>query len=223
MSEADVDHLVRQNEIPFVKQGPRVVFRLKEIEAWASQRILGWSAARLERYHKTATNRRQASSQPAAVVSQLLQPGYIASALTSKTRASVMRTMVTLAEESGLVAAPDDLLSRVEERERICATALEGGVALLHPIVHDPHLFLESMIFLGRTIQAIPFGAPDGSVTDLFFLVCCRDSRLHLHVLARLCMMSLQTDLLASLRAAPDAAAMHNEIRRCEQLALKMA
>jgi PTS system nitrogen regulatory IIA component len=129
--------------------------------------------------------------------------------------------MVALAEESGLVASPRDLLTKLEEREKICATALEGGVALLHPAVHDPHLFLDSLVFLGRTIQPIPFGAPDGSVTDLFFLVCCRDGRLHLHVLARLCMMCLHTDLLAGLRAAPDAAALHAQIRRCEEAVLK--
>ncbi|MBU1909348.1 MAG: PTS sugar transporter subunit IIA, partial [Verrucomicrobia bacterium] len=74
----------------------------------------------------------------------------------------------------------------------------------------------DSFVLLGRTIQSIPFGAPDGSTSDLFFLVCCQDESLHLHVLARLCMMGRDTDLIMALREADGARSMYEILVRSE-------
>jgi PTS system nitrogen regulatory IIA component len=38
-------------------------------------------------------------------------------------------------------------------------------------------------------------------LTDIFFLVCCRDDRTHLHVLARLSRLLLRPDFVDELRA----------------------
>jgi nitrogen PTS system EIIA component len=74
---------------------------------------------------------------------------------------------------------------------------------------------------LGRTVQPIPFGAPDGRATDLFFLLACPDPRLHLHALARLCVMAQKTDLLVRLRQAPGAEAMYQSTLAAEAAVLK--
>jgi len=73
---------------------------------------------------------------------------------------------------------------------------------------------------LGRTVQEIPFGAPDGGSTDLFFLLGCPDDRLHLHTLARLCLMAQTTSLLTDLRQCVDAQAMCRAILLAEETAL---
>jgi PTS system nitrogen regulatory IIA component len=54
----------------------------------------------------------------------------------------------------------------------------------------------------GRTASPLPFGAPQGGLTDIFFLVCCRDDRTHLRVLARLTRLLLRPEFLGELRAA---------------------
>jgi mannitol/fructose-specific phosphotransferase system IIA component (Ntr-type) len=113
--------------------------------------------------------------------------------------------MVKLAERTDLVSDPTDLLRMIEERERLCSTALPEGYALIHPRHHDPYMFAESFAVFGRAVQGIHFGAPDGTPTDLFFIVCCQDDRLHLHTLARLCTMCMQTGLLFALRQAETA------------------
>jgi mannitol/fructose-specific phosphotransferase system IIA component (Ntr-type) len=82
-------------------------------------------------------------------------------------------------------------------------------------------LFESSFIVLGRTIQPIPFGAPDGRATDLFFLVGCPDDRLHLHTLARICLMAQKTDLLDALRQAADADAMFESLVASEKTVLE--
>jgi len=70
-------------------------------------------------------------------------------------------------------------------------------------------------------VQEIHFGAPDGQPTTLFFLVCCQDDRIHLHALARLCLMAQKTSLLAELRQVPDAASMHARILAAEAQVLE--
>jgi mannitol/fructose-specific phosphotransferase system IIA component (Ntr-type) len=51
----------------------------------------------------------------------------------------------------------------------------------------------------------------------LFFLIGCQDDRLHLHVLARLCMLSKQTKVLHQLRVAESAETMVAVLRRAEE------
>jgi mannitol/fructose-specific phosphotransferase system IIA component (Ntr-type) len=147
---------------------------------------------------------------------EMIQPGYMEAAMAAKTKASALREMVALAERTGLVYEPRVLLASLEAREEICPTAVPGGLALLHPRHHQPYLFESSFIVLGRPVQEIHFGAPDGKPTDLFFLICCQDDRIHLHTLARLCLMAQKTELLSQLRAAPNATAMHDCILASE-------
>ena len=59
-------------------------------------------------------------------------------------------------------------------------------------------------------------GAKVGTGTDLFFLICCTDHGLHLHILGRLCLLANGTDLLQNLREAPDAEAMHAALKAAE-------
>jgi mannitol/fructose-specific phosphotransferase system IIA component (Ntr-type) len=92
-----------------------------------------------------------------------------------------------------------------------------GGFALPHPRSHDPYLFETSFIVVGRPVQEIHFGAPDSQPTHLFFLLCCQNDRLHLHTLARLCLLAQKTKLLDQLREAPDAETMRNAIITAEQ------
>ena len=129
--------------------------------------------------------------------------------------------MVRLAENTNLLIDSVELLKSLKEREQMCSTALAGGIALLHPRHHDPYLFEDSFVVLGRTVQPIPFGSPDGTTTDLFFLVCCQDERIHLHVLARLCMLCYHTSVLLDLREAKTPAEMLKSLIDAEEDVIK--
>jgi PTS system nitrogen regulatory IIA component len=61
-------------------------------------------------------------------------------------------------------------------------------------------------------LSGIVFGAPNRALTDLFFLVVCRDSRTHLHVLARLGRMLQNPKFLEELRAAEDSVTAYHII-----------
>jgi PTS system nitrogen regulatory IIA component len=182
---------------------------------------LGATEKRLKTYHRQSSARVHDLSKQHAIIPDLMRTEFLEPALASRTKASVIRDLVQLAERTGLVNDAADLLRSLEERERLCATALPGGVALLHPHTHDPYLFSDSFVVFGRAVQPLPFGSPDGSTTDLFFLICCQNDRLHLHVLARICMMCHHTDLLMNLRDSGEAAALFDALLAAEQQVIR--
>lgn len=220
ISRSDAEQLVRNSDIPHQERGGRLVFQRGEIDAWASQRILGMPDKRLSVYHEKTMRGTREVFPDDALIPALLAPSHIDLALSSKTRASVIRDMVALADRTGRVFDPRELLASVEAREALCSTALPGGVALLHARHHQAYRFEDSFIVLGRTVQSVPFGAPDGSPTRLFFLICCQDDRIHLHTLARLCMIALKTDTIARLYAADDAASAFELLVEAERAVL---
>jgi PTS system nitrogen regulatory IIA component len=220
VSAADIERLLRETDIPKEQRGGKLIFRRSEIDSWASRRIIGMPDRRLDACHQQSMHGTKEIFLNNALIPELLRPFYLNLELTSMTRASAMRDMVALAESTGHVFDPRELLSSVEAREDLCSTALPGGVALLHARHYDAYRFEGSFIVFGRTIQSVPFGAPDGGLTRLFFLICCQDDRIHLHTLARLCMIAMKTDILDQLHEAPDAATAYEALVSAEQAVL---
>ncbi|MFO1475658.1 MAG: PTS sugar transporter subunit IIA [Verrucomicrobiota bacterium] len=216
----DLERRVKDRAVPFEHRGGRVVFRKRDLDSWASQRILGLPEQRLAEYHAQSSRQSSEILSNPELFPAMLERGAIDSAMTAKTRASVLRELVVLADKTWQVSDSRALLESLEEREKIGSTALPGGFALPHPRFHEPYQFESSFVVVGRPIQEIFFGAPDGKPTDLFFLLCCQDDRLHLLTLARVCLMVQQTELLAELRAAPDAETMRERILAAEQSVL---
>lgn len=217
----DIEQLVRQKEIPFEQKGKRIIFRKIDMDAWASRRILGLNDKKLIDYHKTTSAKADNIAACRTIISDLTKLSAIKTDLVSRTKPSLLRDMVALAEKSSLVLNAKGLLQSLEQRESLCSTAMADGFALLHPRHHDPYMLEDSFIALGRTISAIPFGASDGKETDIFFLICCQNDRLHLHVLARLCLMCRQKNFLLHLRQAATPPDIHKCLRLQELEALK--
>ncbi len=220
LTERELEQLIKTTDLPHRQRGGRTVFLRGELDAWASQRILGMAPKRLADYHRESTRGTHAVFNQDALMPELLRPGYIAPALASKTKKSAIRDLVAFAQTTGRVLDPAEFLASVEAREELYPTAVPGGLALLHCRNHEPYRFDGSFLVLGRTVQEIHFGAPDGRPTWLFFLICCQDERLHLHTLARLCMMAQKTDVIARLLAAPGAEAMYDALVGAEQWVL---
>jgi PTS system nitrogen regulatory IIA component len=217
LPEETVAELAKNGEIPCERQGGRLVFRHNAIDEWASKRVLGFSEEKLSDFHRRSTAKYHDLSSEAAIVPALLKPEWIAPALTCRTKSSVLREMVALADRTGLLCYRDELLDSLVDREKLCSTALSGGLALLHPRNHEPYMFEDSFVVLGKSIGQVPFGSPDGTTSDVFFLICCQDDRIHLHVLARLCMMCHQTSLLLELRGTNNPDDLHRLLVSSEE------
>ncbi len=221
LSVADVEQLVKYQEIPFTRRGEEPIFARRELDAWASQRLLGMSANHVGVVHRASTTLRQTLDDHEHLVPRLFCAEWIESALQSRTKPSVLRDMIKLAATTNLLYDDTALLRGLEEREALCSTAIDQGVAFLHARYHDPNICGDSFVVLGRTVQPIFAGAADGKTTDLFFLLCCQDDALHLHVLARLCAMAHSTPLLIELRQAETSEEMLAALVRNEEAVLK--
>ncbi|MBN1270170.1 MAG: PTS sugar transporter subunit IIA [Kiritimatiellae bacterium] len=217
----EVEEMVRSNLIPHERQGPRVVFRQKDVDTWATRRILGLPKKDLTSFHKKTSAKAHDLSQQHAIIPELMRAEWIEPGLSSRTKPSLIRDMVKLARKTGLLIHESELVQTLTQREQMASTALAGGIALLHPEHHRPYMFEDSFVVLGRAVQPVPFGSPDGQTSDLFFLICCQDDRIHLHVLARLCMMCHHTSLLLDLREAAGREEMYRALVAAENEVIK--
>ncbi|MBM3994330.1 MAG: helix-turn-helix domain-containing protein [Planctomycetes bacterium] len=195
----EVSKLANRGYLPGKKVGGEWRFTSSEINHWIETQMHAYTEEEL-----TALERRGTATCLATepLVCSMLSEGTTAIPLRASTKASVLRELVKLAEQSWQVYDADALLVAVKHREELGTTALESGVAIPHP--HRPlseKAQADSIIVFARTAGGIPFGAPDGGLTDLFFLVSCRDSRTHLRVLARLSRMMLRIGFLDELRS----------------------
>src|SRR5262249_22719565 len=140
-----------------------------------------------------------------AGVAALLKLECMAVPLPASTRASVLGELVKLAERSWQIYDREAVLNAIRQREELSSTALASGVAIPHPRRPLPMALGESLLAYGRTASGIPFGAAHGNLTDIFFLVCCRDDKTHLRTLARLSRLLLRPGFLDDLRGAETA------------------
>jgi PTS system nitrogen regulatory IIA component len=216
MDELELKHFAQREEVFAQKRGDEFFFDARMLDEWAQRRMIEISPKELTSAHSHAMNERSRSSGEVHV-SDLLAEEAIAPFLTAKNRAGVLRDMTELADSTGLVYDKDALFKGLTEREEAASTAVGGGAAFLHVKFHDEYLVSESFLSLGRTIRPVFFGAPDDEGTDIFFLINCTDRKLHLHILARLCLLAHGTTLLADLRAAPDAATMRSVLKSAEE------
>ena len=148
-------------------------------------------------------------------IAELMPLEAIAIPLSARTRGSVIDSMVELAATTGWLWDPREMAEAVRSREEMHTTALENGVALLHPRRPMPKILAQAVIALGCTSTGIPFGA-DAPMTDVFFLICSIEDRGHLRTLARLSRILATAGFVDALRVAPDARAARQLIVEAE-------
>lgn len=193
----EVARLVDRGQVPGRKVAGSWRFSRQEVQHWLENQLAGYTDAELKNLERHPTS----VCEP--LLANLIHEACVAVPLRASTRASVLRELVNLAEQSWQVYDPQAVLDAVQAREAKGSTALENGVAVPHLNRPIAGALGESLIAFGRTAGGLPLGAPDGRLTDLFFLVLCQDSEIHLRVLARLARLFLRPGFLDQLRAEP--------------------
>jgi PTS system nitrogen regulatory IIA component len=197
----ELDKLAKRGHLPAQKVAGAWRFARAEINLWIEAQLPNLSAEQL-----IALERGGGREYDQPLLAKLLGESTIGWPLVAKTKASLLKELVTLAEQSWQVYDPDVLLQALREREDAGSTALAGGVAIPHPRRRMPATVLgDSVIALGFAPSGLPFGAPDNRLTDLFFLVAGADQMTHLGVLTRLSRLFLRPNFLDELRAAATA------------------
>ena len=138
-------------------------------------------------------------------IADLLPIEAIAVPLCARTRNSVIDSMIELASQTGWLWDVKAMAEAVKVREEVHTTALENGVALLHPRRPMSKILSQPLLALGCTSSGIPFGA-GVPLTDVFFLICSMEDRGHLRVLARLSRILTSPGFLNALHQVESAA-----------------
>ena len=202
MLPAQIMKLVDRGKLPGRRVGGDWKFSRAEVHHWLEEKI-GLSDESELAALETQLERTDVQSEGEVSIARLLPLDAIAVPLEARTRASVIKDMAELASQTGLLWDAAKMAEAVTAREAMQPTALDNGVALLHPRRPLASILAEPVLALGITSQGIPFGGT-GGLTDVFFLVCSTNDHEHLRILARLSRMISDPPWLAELRKASD-------------------
>lgn len=207
LTREQVTKLAERGKLPGRRIAGQWRFARAEVHHWWEERI-GQSGeaelAQLELVLQGPTTAESDSPQDGEIdLAQMLKVDGIAIPLMAKTRNSVISAMVELAGRTGLLWDIEKMEDAVRARENLHPTALDNGVALLHPRRPLGAILAEPFLALGVASQGIPFGG-SRSLTDVFFLICSTEDRVHLRTLARLSRILADSTFLIRLRSLTD-------------------
>jgi len=185
-----IDGLVRGEHMPGFEIDGQWRFRRGDIVDWLDQKIQTLDTARVSELEAKLESSLLAdgtfrTTRTDRLASRLPLKGIVLD-VPLTTKPDVLRSLVSLAEATGLLSDKEYLLASLVDRESLCSTAVPGGVALCHPRRPIPTIIDRQFLCFLRTAAPVDFGAENGEGTSLFFLLCAPDDRSHLHGLARL-------------------------------------
>ncbi len=216
LTPAQISRLADRGQLPGRKVGGQWRFSRGEIHHWLEDRIGASDEAQLVEMEGVLKRGKGTHAELAPSIADLLPVEAIAVPLQARTRISVITAICELAAGTGLLWDAVKVAEAVRARENLHPTALDNGVALLHPRRPMTNILAEPLLALGRTSRGIPFGGGRGNLTDIFFLICSTDDRGHLRLLARLSRLIADPALLAGIREATEALTVHELIAECE-------
>jgi len=197
-----VEKQVQRGVIPGRRVNGEWRFDEREITHWLEQDLRTFDDSQLEQLELSQNSQEFTTHTP---LQALLKRETCEIPLDAGTKPAVLQSLVELAGRTWQVWDPSAVLNAVRDRENVMSTAFANGIAIPHPRNPLPDTLGESIIAFGRTASGIPFGGPQRSLTDIFFLVLARDSRTHLQILARLGRLIQNENLLAQLRSCDKA------------------
>jgi PTS system nitrogen regulatory IIA component len=217
LQPAQIGKLAERGKLPGRRVGGQWRFSPGEIHHWLEERIGLSDEDELVQMEGVLGRPPGAAELAEVSIRDLLPREAIEVPLIARTRNSVITQMVEAAARTGWLWDPDKVAEAVRLREEMHPTALDSGVALLHPRRPLPGILGQAFLTLGVSGQGLPFGGSRAAMTDIFFLVLSTDDRGHLRTLARLSRLVGDAEFLAALRAAGDPAAALEAVRAAEE------
>jgi len=202
LRESKVKKLVDRGDIPGRKIKGEWQFSMPEVNTWLEQRIGASDDDELADIESQFDRTYPTTDMPQTVeIAKLMPPEAIAVPLLAKTKESAIRSMTQLAVDTGLLWDGEKMADALRKREELHSTALDNGIAILHPRRPMPNILAETFLALGIAPSGIPFGGGFGNLTDIFFLLCSTDDQIHLRILARLSRILTVPNFLPTLRS----------------------
>ncbi|EAQ77091.1 probable PTS system, fructose-specific IIABC component [Blastopirellula marina DSM 3645] len=216
LTPPQVEKLANRGTVPGRKVAGQWRFSQADIHHWLEDRIGLSDEAELVQV-ESVLDRSGSSDDEVVSIADMLRPETIKTPLMGKSPRKIISELCELAAEAQLLWDPAKMSDAVLTRENMHTTALDNGVALLHPRRPLPDIISEGFLCLGRTYQGVPFGGSRGILTDVFFLIASVDDRSHLRTLARLSRVISDSAFYTKLRDAADPIATIEMIAEFEE------
>lgn len=217
LTPQQVTRLADRGKIPGRKVAGQWRFSPADIHHWLEDRIGLSDEDELVEVEGVLQRSALKAGEPEEIlIASMLPKEAIAIPLNARTRNAVFTEMVKAAAQTGWLWDPEKMVEAIRSREELYPTALDNGVALLHPRRPMPNILGQAFLALGRTSTGIPFGGARGTLTDIFFLILSVEDRGHLRTLARLSRILTVPGFVQALREAPDAVAAYQLISDTE-------
>ncbi len=217
LTPQQVTRLADRGKIPGRKVAGQWRFSPADIHHWLEERIGLSDEDELVEVEGVLQRSALRAGEPEEIlIASMLPKEAIAIPLQARTRNAVFTEMVYAAAQTGWLWDPEKMVEAIRSREELYPTALDNGVALLHPRRPMPNILGQAFLALGRTSNGIPFGGARGGLTDIFFLILSVEDRGHLRTLARLSRVLAVPGFVQALREAPDAVAAYQLISDTE-------
>ena len=217
LSPQQVVRLADRGKLPGRKVSGEWRFAKPDIHVWFEQRIGLSDESELLEVEAVLQRSAPPENRHEVCIAEMLPIEAIAVPLCARTRNSVIDSMVELGAQTGWLWDAKEMGKAVKAREDIHTTALENGVALLHPRRPMPKILAQPFLALGCTSSGIPFGG-GAPLTDVFFLVCSTEDRGHLRLLARLSRVLTSPGFLNGLHQVESAEGAHRLIVETEEM-----
>jgi PTS system nitrogen regulatory IIA component len=200
LTRDQVLRLVERGKLPGRRIAGQWRFARAEVHHWWEERIGQSGEAELARV-ETVLQKNGSHVAEDISLAEALSEEAIAIPLAARTRHSVITEMAALAGRTGKLWDIPRMEEAIRSREQLYSTALDNGVALLHPRRPLASVLSEPFLALGVSAQGIPFGG-SRTLTDVFFLICSTEDRWHLRTLARLSRLLTDDSFVAELRSS---------------------
>jgi PTS system nitrogen regulatory IIA component len=204
LAPQQVVKLAERGKLPGRKVSGEWRFAKPDIHHWFEHRIGLSDEIELLKVETVLQESAPTENEQDVCIAEMLPREAIAVPLCARTRNSVIDSMVELAAQTGMLWDAKAMAEAVKAREDMHTTALENGVALLHPRRPMAKILSQPLLALGCTSSGIPFGGA-AALTDVFFLICSMEDRVHLRVLARLSRILASAGFLGALHQAGNA------------------
>lgn len=131
--------------------------------------------------------------------------------LKAKSKADVIWELAERVTEQYPNLSRDNLVSVLLEREKLCSTAVDEGVAIPHGKISGLSNIIAAF---ARSVEGIDFESLDGNPTYLFILLLAPESSsgIHLKLLARISRMFKNPDFRSRLMEAQTEDELYNMI-----------
>ena len=200
MTPPQIKKMAERGKLPGRRVGSEWVFPQAEIHHWFENKIGLSDEKELLEVEKVLDSAPQQIDTVQPTLANLLPIEHVFVPLAARTKNSVINQMCEECAETGALWDPTRMTSAIFDRESLHPTALDNGVALLHPRRPQPGIINDSFLALGVTTTGLPIGGPRGTMTDIFFLIASADESTHLKILARISRLIQTPEQLDRLR-----------------------